>query len=97
MLTLSSLRLFLNRDWIFETNRTRALWNKLPETDKELIPFDITTINWEEFSNMHFDGIHRFLLKTDNSPESLKHAQRRLQMYFIILLYFIYTPSLLRV
>lgn len=77
---MDSLRMFMNRDWTFETNRIRALWNKLSETDKELLPFDITTVDWENFTKIHFDGVHRFLLKSDNSPEGIKRRRRRMMM-----------------
>ncbi|XP_033228035.1 fatty acyl-CoA reductase wat-like isoform X2 [Belonocnema kinseyi] len=81
VVVMDSLRIFMNRDWIFETYRIRALWNKLSETDKKLLPFDITTVNWDDFTNIHFDAVHKFLLKTDNSPESIKYSRRRMMKH----------------
>ena len=64
-------------DWSFETARVRSMWNRLSETDKKLLPFDITSLDWRETVFIFWRGIVQYVIKDDFSPEARIQAQRR--------------------
>ncbi|KAF5281645.1 hypothetical protein FQR65_LT14619 [Abscondita terminalis] len=38
---------FLKKSWLFKTENTQKLWDKLDEDDKALFNFDISTLKWD--------------------------------------------------
>lgn len=64
-------------DWSFETTRVRSMWNRLSETDKKLLPFDLTSLNWRETILIFWKGIMQYIVKDDFSPEGRILADRR--------------------
>ena len=58
------------KDWPFRTDNVRSLWNRLSETDKKLLPFDITSFDWDEAIDVYLDGVKMFILKDSIGLES---------------------------
>ena len=71
---LEVARFFMLWNWTFESKRIQSLWNKLSETDKELVPFDLTTIDWWDVSVEAWKGVLKFVLK-DNSSSEERHRR----------------------
>lgn len=66
--------------WSFENDNVESMWNKLSVADKELLPFDMTTIDWEDVIIKYWDGILKYIMKEDLSPKARKRAILRYDM-----------------
>ena len=66
--------------WSFENNRVVSMWNKLSDADKKLLPFDMTTVDWEDLTTEYWYGIQKHIMKEDLSPEARKRAISRCNM-----------------
>lgn len=69
---------FSLRQWEFCDKNTQNLWNSLDERDKEIFPFDIKDLNWEDYFFNYTRGARKYLLKDDLSsiPAGMKRVQR---------------------
>ena len=66
---LEVTRFFMLWNWTFESKRVPSLWNKLSEDDKELIPFDLTSVDWVDANLECWKGTLKYALKDHASSE----------------------------
>ncbi|XP_075233619.1 fatty acyl-CoA reductase wat-like isoform X2 [Lycorma delicatula] len=68
---------FCKRQWDFSNKNTQHLWKSLDQKDKEIFPFNVEDINWEEYFYNYMRGIRQYLLKDDLStiPAAKKRAK----------------------
>ncbi|XP_033219426.1 fatty acyl-CoA reductase wat-like isoform X2 [Belonocnema kinseyi] len=66
-------------NWTFESKMVQSMWNKLSEADKRLIPFDLTHIDWEDFTVQAWQGTLTYALKDYASSEERFNKFKRLQ------------------
>lgn len=69
----SVLSYFTTREISFCNTRTRELWDQTTVEDKELFPFSMAEVNWEEYFESYLAGIRRYLFK--ESDEMLPRAR----------------------
>ncbi|KAJ8706354.1 hypothetical protein PYW08_010980 [Mythimna loreyi] len=67
------LTYFCTREIKFCNSRTRELWEKTSEADKQIYPFSMSDMNWEEYFQDYLAGIRRFLFK--ESDDTLPQAR----------------------
>ena len=61
---------FALRQWHFIDQNVVELWQQLSDIDKRLFPFNISDVNWRAYSEDHYFGIRKYLLKDDISNKS---------------------------
>ncbi|XP_075232805.1 fatty acyl-CoA reductase wat-like [Lycorma delicatula] len=69
---------FSIRQWEFYDKNTQDLWESLNQKDKEIFPFNVEELNWEEYFYNYMRGARKYLLKDDLSsiPIGIKRVQR---------------------
>ncbi|XP_033209164.1 fatty acyl-CoA reductase wat-like isoform X3 [Belonocnema kinseyi] len=72
-------RFFLLWNWTFESKKVQSLWKKLSKADKELIPFDLTTIDWEDVATKHWNGTLKYALRDFATTEERMRKSNRLR------------------
>lgn len=77
---LEATQFFMIRDWSFETENVKSMWNKLSKPDQECFNFDIASFDWYDVIHANCDGVKEHILKEDVSPESKKIARRKYKM-----------------
>ncbi|KAG8222376.1 hypothetical protein J437_LFUL002995 [Ladona fulva] len=77
---------FSTQYWKFENSNTQELWKRLDPMDQELLPFDMTTMNWDNYFQKHILGLRIYLVKDDIStlPEARKRWKRLYYMHRMI-------------
>ncbi len=59
----------------FATANTQGLWNSLSPGDKELFPFDASSIDWHEYiTAIHLPGLKRHVLKLADDRPGREHG-----------------------
>nr|XP_024217276.1 fatty acyl-CoA reductase wat-like [Halyomorpha halys] len=61
------LSFFAMNQWDFERDNTKTLWKSLSETDKQLFPFDMKSLDFNSYLNSYVDGMRLYLGKDDVS------------------------------
>ncbi|KAM3955664.1 fatty acyl-CoA reductase wat [Aphomia sociella] len=69
----SVLTYFCTREISFCNDNTRELWQKTSDGDKEIFPFSMKNINWDEYFQDYLAGIRRYLFK--ESDDTLPRAR----------------------
>ncbi|RZF42877.1 hypothetical protein LSTR_LSTR014703 [Laodelphax striatellus] len=81
------LEFFTTHEWKFTNTNMLKLYESLPPSDRELFNFDVNDINWQEYMQLYWLGIRRFILKEDLSNDSAARSRLRKSV----------TPSLIAV
>lgn len=55
------------------------MYDSLSEVDKKIFPFDVRTIDWEEFYETYAPGLLKYVMKEKMDDESRKKALERYQ------------------
>ncbi|KAK4873201.1 hypothetical protein RN001_015230 [Aquatica leii] len=81
---------FIENSWLFKTNNTKRLWEKLDEVDKKIFNFDESTIDWDSAVYTFVNGSRLYVLK--ETPDTLPKAQVRRHIlkvlhYFTVFVY----------
>ncbi|XP_075232533.1 fatty acyl-CoA reductase wat-like [Lycorma delicatula] len=89
---LQSISHFTTRQWDFCNKNTQDLWKSLDQKDKEIFPFNVEDINWEEYFYNYMRGIRQYLLKDDLStiPAAKKRAKWIYLSNYMLLIFFIF-------
>ncbi|CAH2056135.1 unnamed protein product, partial [Iphiclides podalirius] len=69
----SVLSYFCTREIKFCNRRTQQLWQRISDADKQLFPFSMREIDWEDYFDDYLAGIRRYLFK--ESDETLPRAR----------------------
>ncbi|XP_033208406.1 fatty acyl-CoA reductase wat-like [Belonocnema kinseyi] len=75
---LEVTRFFTLWNWSFESERVQSLWNKLSRGDKDLLPFDLTSLDWEDANIECWKGTLKYALKDNASSEERFRKYTRL-------------------
>ncbi|KAK4876709.1 hypothetical protein RN001_009215 [Aquatica leii] len=69
---LSAISYFIGKSWLFKTDNTKKLWNKLDESDKKLFNFDIDEIDWDSVIRNFCEGtrLHVLQERSDTIPKA---------------------------
>ncbi|XP_059057689.1 fatty acyl-CoA reductase wat-like [Achroia grisella] len=62
----SVLTYFCMREISFCNRNTRELWQKTSDSDKQLFPFSMREISWDEYFEEYLAGIRRYLFKEND-------------------------------
>eukprot|EP01087_Luapelamoeba_hula_P000729 TRINITY_DN1053_c0_g2_i1.p1 TRINITY_DN1053_c0_g2~~TRINITY_DN1053_c0_g2_i1.p1 ORF type:complete len:581 (+),score=85.60 TRINITY_DN1053_c0_g2_i1:63-1805(+) len=54
--------------WLFVAENTAQLWDELEERDRQLFPFDVSSIKWPAYYMTYCEGLRRYLLKEEHLP-----------------------------
>ncbi|XP_075233045.1 fatty acyl-CoA reductase wat-like isoform X1 [Lycorma delicatula] len=86
------LSYFCKRQWDFSNKNTQDLWKSLDQKDKEIFPFNVEDINWEEYFYNYMRGIRQYLLKDDLStvPAAKKRAKWLYLSHYLLLILLIF-------
>ncbi|KAM8703105.1 hypothetical protein ACLKA7_005437 [Drosophila subpalustris] len=82
--TMHVLEFFGANTWHFDTGNTESVWESLTPEDQELYPFDMSTLDWDDYFYRSTGGMRVYLGKGDPSPEGIKRAQRVRARYLIL-------------
>ncbi|CAG9794548.1 unnamed protein product [Diatraea saccharalis] len=63
----SVLSYFCTREIIFCNKRTRELWHDTSEADREIFPFSMADVDWNEYFDHYLAGIRRYLFKESDA------------------------------
>ncbi|KAG6454612.1 fatty acyl-CoA reductase wat [Manduca sexta] len=69
----SILSYFCTTEINFCNRRTRELWDKTSDADRQLFPFSMAEVDWEEYFEEYIVGIRRYLFK--ESDDTLPRAR----------------------
>ncbi|KAL7043749.1 hypothetical protein ACKWTF_001650 [Chironomus riparius] len=58
---------FCTNEWTFTNDNVQKLWSNLNSGDKELFPFDMSTLKWDEYISHYMIGMRMYLFKDDLS------------------------------
>lgn len=78
----SLISYFSTRQWDFNDKNTLEMWETLDNRDKELFPFDVAELKWEEYFVHYMLGARKFLLKDD--PSSIPAGSVRVRRLFFL-------------
>ncbi|XP_013177308.1 PREDICTED: fatty acyl-CoA reductase 1-like [Papilio xuthus] len=87
---------FCTREITFCNRRTRHLWDATSQLDRQLFPFSMAEVDWEEYFDDYLLGIRRYLFKqTDDSLPRARIKWKRLYylhqivriIFFVLSLY----------
>ncbi|XP_037947415.1 fatty acyl-CoA reductase wat-like [Teleopsis dalmanni] len=75
---MSVIEYFSLRQWDFQIENVRSLWESLCDRDKEIFFFDMTQLDWDLFLQQYFRGIRQYLLQDplDTIPQALVRWNR---------------------
>ncbi|XP_045514989.1 fatty acyl-CoA reductase 1-like [Pieris brassicae] len=59
------LEIFTSNSWKFSTMNNYCLFSSLSPSDQKTFPFSPSLINWSEYIPIYFDGMIKYLLKTN--------------------------------
>jgi fatty acyl-CoA reductase len=79
---VETLEYFTSRDWKFQSKNVVELWQKIPQEDQKLFPFDVTKLDWTRYLQLYCIGARKFVLKQPLSsvPASRKRIRRIQQL-----------------
>jgi len=69
----AALSFFANKQWDFNDDNTRSLWNEMSEADQKLFFFDIKEMSWDYYARACAIGLRLYLVKDD--LHTLKNAR----------------------
>ncbi|XP_050358500.1 fatty acyl-CoA reductase wat-like [Nymphalis io] len=69
----SVLRYFCTREITFCNRRTRELWENTSVLDKQIFPFSMSDVDWNDYFEDYLAGIRRYLFK--DSDETIPQAR----------------------
>lgn len=72
----SATSYFPVREWNFHNDYVTSLWERLPENDKKLFNFDMSSVDWNLLFKNKLNGIRTFLFK--DTPDTLPAARRKM-------------------
>lgn len=96
MRMMKPLDFFTTHQWSFTNDNVRCLWSRMGLGDQETFPFDVSTLNWEEYMGTILAGTKTYLLKEqDNDRSGLQSRLRRMDaLYRLVVLLSIPLPVL---
>lgn len=66
---------FATRQWEFKNLRVQNLWKMMESTDRQLFPFRIQNVDWDEHSMHMIRGIRKYIVR--DKDDNLAVARRR--------------------
>ncbi|XP_075678003.1 fatty acyl-CoA reductase 1-like [Dermatophagoides pteronyssinus] len=82
---------FLNNEWLFKHNHYDQIYRTLSVDDQLRFPSDVSTIDWNEYSNTIWIGTRRYLLNEDDSTiKQAIYRQRKINIIFGLIHFFVY-------
>ena len=70
---------FSLRQWTFNSERTKSLWQKISLDDQKIFPFTMENFDWNDYIKVCMSGIRIHLLK--DTPDTIPEAKKRRTMY----------------
>ncbi|XP_045457844.1 fatty acyl-CoA reductase wat-like, partial [Melitaea cinxia] len=87
----SVLKYFCTRDIEFCNRRTRELWEKTSDLDKQIFPFSMSDVDWKDYFYDYLSGIRRYLFKDgdDTIPQAKIKWKRLYYLHQIVRIVFL--------
>ncbi|KAL7046931.1 hypothetical protein ACKWTF_002748 [Chironomus riparius] len=76
------IEFFTNNQWHFDDNNVIRLWNSMTSYDKEHFPFNLWSIEWEDFFAVYTSGLRLYIMK--ETLDTLKDARKKYRKMTII-------------
>lgn len=75
---MNVIEYFSMRQWEYQTDNVKNLWQRLSNRDKDIFFFDMSQLDWDLFLQHYFRGIRQFLLNDplETIPEALVRWNR---------------------
>lgn len=54
---------FAMREWNFKNDNIQRLWRRMKPVDRDLFPFDISSLDWDAYNYTYLRGARLYLLK----------------------------------
>lgn len=72
------LSYFTTRNFTFYNDNVQNLWRVLSPQDKEMFPFDLSSLDWDEYFYYYVRGVRKYLMKEDPStiPQALSKYKK---------------------
>lgn len=74
---VAMLEFFTTNEWEFDGDNVTRLKERLNPTDRRIFDFDMTKVNWKEYSDSYILGIRRYVLK--EKDDTILAAQERIK------------------
>ncbi|XP_043647264.1 fatty acyl-CoA reductase wat [Drosophila teissieri] len=68
--------------YTMDMGNTNQLWDSMSPEDRRIFPFDMATLNWEEYYSRILSGMRVFLFK--ESWDTLEYAKKRLFRFYLL-------------
>ncbi|EDW88549.1 fatty acyl-CoA reductase wat [Drosophila yakuba] len=68
--------------YVMDMRNTNQLWDSMSPEDRSIFPFDMATLNWEEYYKRILSGMRVFLFK--ESWDTLEYAKKRLFRFYLL-------------
>ncbi|KAE8743217.1 hypothetical protein FOCC_FOCC011197 [Frankliniella occidentalis] len=76
---MKALDFFTTQEWPFTDDNVRSLWSRMDARDREAFPFDVSTLDYEEYTKTNLYGTRKYLLKEQDSESSILETRSRLR------------------
>ncbi|XP_039291036.1 fatty acyl-CoA reductase wat [Nilaparvata lugens] len=73
------LSYFTTRDFAFHNDNVQSLWRILSPQDKEMFPFDLSSLDWDEYFHYYVRGVRKYLMKED--PATIPQAMNKYKKF----------------
>ncbi|XP_050664686.1 fatty acyl-CoA reductase wat-like [Leptidea sinapis] len=82
----SVISYFTTKEIYFCNRRTQELWNTTSDLDKQIFPFSMKDINWDEYFEYYLQGIRQYLFKEseDTVPQARIKWRRLYYLHQIV-------------
>ncbi|XP_053669822.1 putative fatty acyl-CoA reductase CG5065 [Anopheles nili] len=79
---LTILQYYTTKEWIFQSDNTKALYRRLSRDDRKRFYFDVSEINYQSYLYDFILGARKYILKEE--PETLPKARKLLRKLYIM-------------
>ncbi|XP_017853477.1 fatty acyl-CoA reductase wat-like [Drosophila busckii] len=82
---MNVIEYFSMREWRFETDNIKMIWNHMTSIDRDIFFFDLNCLDWELFLQQYYRGIRHYLLNDplETIPKALDKWNRLYWMHQI--------------
>lgn len=74
---LNVMKLYNDREWIFENNHLYSLWEEMDDDDKTVYNFSMEKFDWSNYFCYYLRGLQIYLLKENLDYEHMRKARDR--------------------
>uniref|UniRef100_A0A8D9ACD6 Fatty acyl-CoA reductase n=1 Tax=Cacopsylla melanoneura TaxID=428564 RepID=A0A8D9ACD6_9HEMI len=74
---VSALEPFSTKEWIFDNHNVQHMWNQLSPFEQNQFPFNIESLNWDDYLDKYVQGLLVHHLNDKMDLETRKKAKKR--------------------